>query len=92
MKNKIGKLIIIVWLVLGIAPGLLAQTKEECYQNGYIYFSQGKYEEEMCIRDRPQLLQSVHFKLGNYFPLPHPLQRNIIGKRLIRYHHPGSMN
>ncbi len=45
MKNKIGKLIIIVWLVLGIAPGLLAQTKEECYQNGYIYFSQGKYEE-----------------------------------------------
>lgn len=45
MKNKIGKLIIIVWLVLGIVPGLLAQTKEECYQNGYIYFSQGKYEE-----------------------------------------------
>ena len=45
MKNKIGQLVIIGWLILGVVPGIFAQTKEECYQNGYIYFSQGNYEE-----------------------------------------------
>ncbi|HOQ67133.1 MAG TPA: tetratricopeptide repeat protein [Candidatus Atribacteria bacterium] len=45
MKNKIGKLIIIGWLIVGVAPGIFAQTREECYQTAYIYFSQGKYEQ-----------------------------------------------
>lgn len=45
MKNKVEKLIIIVGLILLITPGLFAQTKEECYQTAYIYFSQNNYEE-----------------------------------------------
>ena len=46
MKNKVRTLIIIGWLILGMASGIFAQTREECYQTAYIYFSQGRYEAE----------------------------------------------
>lgn len=38
-------LIIVVGLILVVIPGLFAQTKEECYQTAYVYFSQNNYEE-----------------------------------------------
>jgi tetratricopeptide (TPR) repeat protein len=45
MKNKMLILTIMVGLILVVTPGLFAQTKEECYQTAYVYFSQNNYEE-----------------------------------------------